>query len=228
MKMAVVIYGSPGSGKGTQAEKIAEKFNLIHFDTGKIIEKTVHDPKNASDPIIQREKQLFDSGMLCTPSWVLELVIKNIKEISSQDKGLVFSGSPRTMYEAEGDKENNIPGVVQTLEEVYGKENVLVLRLMVSRETAIFRNTHRRVCEKCRFILQYSPENEKLTECPQCGGKLVRRSLDTPDVMNVRLEEYKHRTKPIFDFLEERNYQIIDIDGEKSPEDVAKEIFEKI
>ncbi len=228
MKFAIIIYGPPGSGKGTQAEKIAEKFNLIHFDTGKMIEKTVHDPKNANDPIVQREKKLFDSGILCTPSWVLSLVVENIKKICDKDTGLVFSGSPRTMYEAEGDKKENIPGVIETLEDCYGKENLVFLRLNVSRETAIYRNTHRRVCESCRFILQYSPENEKLDKCPQCGGKLVRRSLDTSEVMSVRLEEYKHRTKPIFDFVEARGYELVDINGEDEPEAVSAEIFGKL
>lgn len=227
-KIAIIIYGPPGSGKGTQAEKIAKKFDLIHFDTGKIIEKTVHNPKNINDPIIQKERELFDSGKLCTPSWVLELVIKNIEEIAKQGAGLVFSGSPRTMYEAEGDKEKGIPGVIETLEKYYNKENIVVLRLNVSDQTATFRNVHRRVCEKCRFLLQYSPENEKLTKCPKCGGKLIRRSLDTEEVMKVRLEEYKHRTKPIFDFLEAQNYQIISIDGESDPETVFQSILEQI
>lgn len=255
-KIAVVIYGPPGSGKGTQAEKIAQAFNLIHFDTGKIIEKTVHDPKNARDPIIQEERRLFDTGFLTTPPWTLNLVLENIKKIYSEGKGVVFSGSPRTEYEAEGDKsariplgyyplrsrwdltgsqrdgipegKEGIPGVIEILEKYYGKENIIFLRLNVSRQTAIYRNTHRRVCEKCRFILQYSPENEKLDKCPRCGGKLVRRSLDTADVMKVRLEEYGHRTKPIFDFVEARGYKIIDIDGEPEPDAVARDINGKL
>ena len=227
-KVAIIIYGPPGSGKGTQAEKIAEKFNLVHFDTGKTIEKTVHDPKNADDPIIQKERQLFDTGKLCTPSWVLSLVGENIKKIFSEGKGIVFSGSPRTLYETEGDKEKKIPGVIEILEKYYGKENIIILRLNVSKKTAIYRNTHRRVCEECGFILQYSPENEKLTQCPKCGGKLVRRSLDTAEVMKVRLKEYEQRTKPIYDFLEKRGYKITEIDGEPSPEIVTKNIFNKI
>jgi adenylate kinase len=227
-KIAIVIYGSPGSGKGTQAEKIAQAFDLIHFDTGKIIEKTVHDPKNAHDPIVQEERRLFDTGFLTTPPWTLNLVLENIKKIHSEGRGIVFSGSPRTEYEAEGDKKEGIPGVIETLEKYYGRENIFFLRLNVSRQTAIYRNIHRRICEKCRFILQYSPENEKLDKCPQCGGKLVRRSLDTADVMKVRLEEYGHRTKPIFDFVEARGYKIIDIDGEPEPDAVARDINEKL
>ncbi len=228
MKLAIIIYGPPGSGKGTQAEQIAKRFGLIHFDTGKIIEKTVHDPKNAGDPVIRKERDLFDSGILCTPSWVLNLVVENIKKIYKSGEGLIFSGSPRTMYEAEGDKERRIPGVIETLEQNYGKQNILVFRLNVSETTSVFRNTHRKVCDKCRFILQYSPENEKLTECPNCGGKLVRRSLDTEDVMKVRLEEYQQRTKPIVDFLEARDYKVIDVDGEPEPVLVAKSIFKAI
>jgi len=228
-KISVVIYGSPGSGKGTQADLIAEHYGLVHFDTGKVIEKTVHDPKNAGDPVIQRERQLFDTGILCTPEWVLKLVTAKIREIAEcEDEGLVFSGSPRTMYEAEGDKEKNIPGVIPILEEIFGKENLIVLRLNVSAESSIFRNSHRRVCEDCQTPLLYSAETEKLTHCPKCGGRIVTRTLDVPETIKVRLEEYKNRTEPIFQFLKNKGISVIDIDGEPAPAVVTRSIFEKI
>lgn len=228
-KIAVTIFGPPGSGKGTQADLLAERYDLVHFDTGKVIERTVHNPKNANDPIIQREKKHFDTGILCTPDWVLALVGEKIREIGQcEDEGLVFSGSPRTLYEAEGDKEKNIPGVIEVLEKIFGKENLIIIRLNVSEESSIFRNSHRRVCDVCQKPLLFNPENEKLTHCPHCGGKIVSRVLDKPEIIKIRLEEYHNRTKPIFDFIESRKIPIIDIDGEPEPSVVSRNIFEEI
>ncbi len=228
-KIAIVVYGPPGAGKGTQADLLAERYGLIHFDTGKVIEKTVYDKKNVDDPVIQRERRLFDAGILCTPAWVLELVTRKIAEIAaSEARGIVFSGSPRTMYEAGGDEENGVPGVISTLEDIFGKENIVVKRLNVSPELSIFRNSHRRVCENCQTPLMHTPDNEKLELCPKCGGKIVTRTLDAPETIKVRLEEYKNRTKPIFDYLADSNIPVIDIDGEADPDTVARNIFREI
>lgn len=220
MKSVIIIYGPPGSGKGTQAQRVAEHFSFEHFDTGQILEQTVHDPTKQDDPIIQREKKLFDEGILCTPEWVTEVVRKAIKKFHSQEKGLIFSGSPRTVYEAEN--------LVPLLEELYSPENIFIIRLLIRPETSIFRNSHRRVCQKCGQPLFYTPENEKLTQCPLCGGKLVRRTLDDPEDIKVRLKEYENRTKPVFKFMEEHGYQIIKIDGEPSIKEVTKSVLEKL
>ena len=79
-KIAVALFGSPGSGKGTQADLLAERYGLIHLDTGKLIEKAVHDPEKQDDPAIIRERKNFDSGFLTTPEWFVEEII--IREIS--------------------------------------------------------------------------------------------------------------------------------------------------
>lgn len=228
-KIAVMVFGPPGSGKGTQADLIADHYDLIHFDTGKVIERTVHNPRNAGDPVIRREKENFDTGILCTPEWVLMLVGEKIKEIAGHgDKGLVFSGSPRTIYETEGDKEKNTPGIISFLEKIFDKENIFALRLDISEKSSIFRNSHRRVCAACQKPLLYIPENERLTHCSICGGKIVTRTLDTPETIKVRLEEYKNRTKPIFDYIERRSILIISIDGEPTPSIVTQSIFKEI
>jgi len=218
-QLVVIIYGPPGSGKGTQARRIAEDFALEHFDTGQLIEKWVHRPDLQDDPIIQREKENFEKGILCTPEWVAEIVKEEIRQSHQKGKGIVFSGAFRTLPEA---KE-----VFPSLEDFYGKGNIYVLRMMVNPETSVFRNSHRRVCEKCGQPIVYSPENEKLTECPKCGGKLVRRVLDKPEVIKVRLKEYQKRTEPIYQFWKERGIKVIDIEADKkmSVEDVHRDIL---
>ena len=100
---AVMIYGQPGSGKGTQANLLQAVKNFYHFDTGRYIERVIRDPANAKDKIIQREKKLNESGLLNTPSWVLGIFKKETEKIAKANMGIVYSGSPRTMYEAFGE-----------------------------------------------------------------------------------------------------------------------------
>lgn len=220
MPKIIIIYGPPGSGKGTQANKLAEKLGLVHFDTGYTIEKKVHSVELRDDPIIQRERQLFDNGILCTPEWVAEMIKEAVGKIENEGKGVVFSGSPRTLPETE----EFIPFV----ESLYGKENIYVLKISVKAETSVFRNSYRRVCADCGLSLAYTPENEKLDKCLKCGGKLVKRILDKPEIIKVRLKEFAERTEPIYKYLVGQNYKIINIDGEPSVEEIHQEILSKI
>ncbi len=106
MKMtqkAVIIYGPPGAGKGTQAELLERNFDFIHFDTGRYLEMMYKSPKVKTDRTLKKEKNLFDNGFLNTPSFVLGVVSRATKRIAQSGFSLVYSGSPRTMYEAFGD-----------------------------------------------------------------------------------------------------------------------------
>jgi adenylate kinase len=140
-KKAIIIYGPPGSGKGTQADLLAKNVGFTHFDTGKFVEKLVHDPALQDDPSIQLERKNFETGKLMTPAFVLEKVSGAAKKIAVAGEGLIFSGSPRTLYEAFGDV--NTEGLVSILEGLYGKENIHVFLINVKSETSIARNSAR-------------------------------------------------------------------------------------
>ncbi len=209
-KTAIIFYGPPGSGKGTQANLLAKKFDLIHFDTGKFLENIVHDPARQKEKIVQRERALFDAGILLTPKFVLREVAKATKRIEKAGFGVIFSGSPRTMSEAEG--------FIPTLERHYGKENIFVFELCLPAHGSTERNSKRLVCSICGYTLlsKYYP-SARPKYCPVCAGPFYKRTLDNADVIAVRLKEYRERTEPIFGFLKKRGYHIRVVDATPAP-----------
>lgn len=219
MKKIAVVYGPPGAGKGTQANLLEDLAGFIHFDTGKYIEQVIRDPKNQNNPAIATEKKKFDSGVLCSPEWVLKIVREEMLELSKTGFNIAFSGSPRTEFEAFGDKDNE--GLISVFEKTYGKENVYIFLLNISPESSIKRNSDRLVCSICaRPVLALV----KIDSCPVCGASFRKRSLDNPETIKVRLEEYKNRTYPIIEKLKTMEFKINEIDGEPLPYKVFEEI----
>jgi len=226
-KIIVILIGPPGSGKGTQAGLLAEKLGLYSFETSRVLEESwVGADKNdyieadGKKFYLLKEKKIFDEGKLCDPPFVAFMVEKKIRELAGQGKGIVFSGSPRTVYE--GKK------LMPLLLKLYGKKNILVLELKVSDKEAIWRNVRRKICSKCRYPVPYTKETQKLTKCPKCGGLLVVRNLDTEKTMKVRLKEYKNRTYPLFDYFREIGVLVKEINGEQSIEDVFRDILKVV
>ncbi len=224
MNKVVLVYGPPGSGKGTQADLLQEIKEFFHFDTGRYIEQVIRDPANAKDKIVQREKKLFDAGILCTPSWVLSIVSKKAKGLARAGISIVFSGSPRTLFEAFGDPKNQ--GLIEVLERAYGKKNISIFSLKVPPKISIWRNSHRLVCSTCGTPILYQ-KNRKL-KCAFCSAPLRTRSLDDPKIIKVRLKQYEERTRPILERLKARGYKINTINGELAPYIVFKNIVKKI
>ena len=83
-KRAIIMYGPPGAGKGTQAELLSRKMNVTHFDTGRYIESLVHSKEAGTDPVLKQEQINFDEGKLCTPSWVLNIIEETTKFLRQQ------------------------------------------------------------------------------------------------------------------------------------------------
>jgi adenylate kinase len=215
-KMAVILYGAPGSGKGTQANLLAAKFGLIHLDTGKFLEAIVHDPARQKEKTVKRERVLFDGGKLMTPSFVSREVILETKRIHDAGFGIIFSGFPRTISEAEV--------FYPILKKLYGK-NVAAFALDVPRSFSLKRNSARRICKVCGYALLtafYPTKNPK--HCPVCGGPFYKRSLDNPRVIEVRLKEYEDRTRPIFALMSDLGYRLHHVMGTPAP----YVVFEKL
>ena len=221
----IILLGPPGAGKGTQAELLSERLNLYYLETSKIIEKEVMNAKKNEFVEIggkryplSKEKKLWKSGKLCTPEVVTFWIKNKIKELANEKKKIVFAGSPRTLYEA---KE-----ILPLLKKLYGLENIRVLLLEISPQETIFRNSHRRICELMRHPILYSKETANLKRCPLDGSKLIRREgLDDPEVIKIRIEEYKKRTLPVVDYLKKEGIKVEKISASGSPAEVFNKII---
>ena len=233
-KHVIILFGPPGAGKGTQSELLSEKMGLYLFETSKILEREFKKAEDLDKKSTERwikfdnqkfdilnEKELWKSGVLCSPPFVVYLVVKEFKKLAEEGDNLILSGSPRTLYEAE--KEMPI------LSELYGKENIKIAMIEISAEVTVFRNTHRKICELMRHSILFNKETDKLSLCPLDGSRLVKRKdLDDPETIKVRLEQYKERTLPLFEYFKNNGFKVSKINGEKSVAEVHKEILKKL
>ena len=224
MKKIVILFGPPGAGKGTQAELLADKTGYYHLESSKVIEHcfTTQEPEKVFDIEgksykVADEKEIWLSGKLNSPPFVVNLLVEKIKELADQEKSIIFSGSPRTVYEADIE--------APLLIKLYGLENITFFMLDIKPETTIHRNSNRRICELVRHSILFTKETEHLTLCPLDGSKLVRRGLDDPKVITKRLEEFKERTYPIAADMEAHGIKIHKINGEPSVAEVHNSIM---
>lgn len=226
--IAIIIYGPPGSGKGTQAQLLAEKFDLIHLDSGRYLREILYNPKFKKNKIIQRERKINEAGKLNTPSWVLKIISERVEKIGKLNKGIVFSGSPRTLYETVSIQKRK--GIIELLEKIYKKKNIFIFKINISEKQTVKRNSNRLVCSICRnpVLGQKSIIGCKLSRCSLCGAKLEHRFDDKKEVISTRLKEYRERTLPIIQFLKKRGYKIAEIDGSPLPYKIYNNILTKL
>lgn len=214
--------GPIGSGKDTQADLLAPKIGYTIFKSTQALEKKFNNTKleDSDYQDMIKEKKMWEDGILLTPNWVGGVVNEAVEKlIASGVKGIIFSGSPRTLPEAEIE--------IPKLESFYGKDSILVFKLHISSEETVKRNSQRLFCE---FSHPINPDLAKTNPiiCPDDGGKIIRRVLDDPKVIEVRLREYETRTVPAIKYIEEKGISVIDIPGENTIEIIAKDIWDSL
>ncbi|GIO10297.1 adenylate kinase [Brevibacillus reuszeri] len=208
--MNIILMGLPGAGKGTQAERIVEEFNIPHISTGDMFRAAV---KNET-PLGLEAKSYMDKGLLVPD----EVVIGIVRERLSMDdcaNGFLLDGFPRTVPQAEA--------LTATVKEL-GREINHVININVRREQLIERLTGRWICPVCgaSYHTMFNPPKE-VGVCDKDGGKLYQREDDKPEVVAQRLDVNIAQTQPLIDYYSAQEL-LRDINGEQDIQVVFAEI----
>ena len=206
--MNVILLGAPGAGKGTQATKLVEKYNVPHISTGDIFRANI----KGQTPIGIVAKSYIDKGQLVPDEVTVEIVKNRLNEEDCQERGYLLDGFPRNTFQAEElDKFSNVEKVVN---------------VSVDLSKLLKRITGRRVCSKCGESYHVDFLNGK-TDCARCGGELIQRADDNEATVEKRLAVYAEQTKPLIEYYEKAG-KLVTVDGDKSIDAVFAEICEKL
>jgi adenylate kinase len=221
MKRIVILMGVPGSGKGTQAKKISQKYNYGHISTGDLCRRLEADPNG--DP---KEKAMLadmKAGKLVSDDLIYKMAFAEMDKFLDAGHGVVLDGAIRNLEQA---KKYQSYFVNKNL-----VDEIVVLEIKISDEESFNRLTKRKMCKACGHILPYTLENDlsvgsgqEKNICPECGGELYVRSDDDPAIAKKRIAEQGNvAIQPILDFFIEKNLLIF-VDGGLSIEKVEEEI----
>lgn len=205
--MKLILLGAPGAGKGTQAEKIVNKYNIPAISTGNILRAAVKDGTEMG----MKAKSYMDAGQL-VPDEILIGIIKDRLKEKDCENGFILDGFPRTIPQA------------QALEDM-GVEIDKVLDIEVSDEAITKRMSGRRVCSQCAN--SYHTEYKKPAKegvCDACGGELIQRKDDAPETVKARLVEYHEMTEPLKDFYEKLGKLVV-VQGQEEVADTTALVF---
>ncbi len=208
--MNLILLGPPGSGKGTQAKLIVEKYGIPQISTGDMLREAV-----AKGTELGKEaKKYMDAGKLVPDEVVIGIVKERLQQPDCE-KGFILDGFPRTIPQAEA--------LDKILEEL-GKKIDAVINIQVPEEEIVKRIVNRRTCKNCGAVyhLIYNPPKED-NKCDKCGGELYQRDDDKEEVVRQRYKVYKEQTEPLVEYYAKKGV-LYNIDGTKSIEEVFAEI----
>ncbi len=214
MKKIIILLGVPGSGKGTQAKRLAEKYGYGHISTGDLLRALANDSQ--ADKKDKQALEDMKSGKL-VPDWLIyKLSFQAIEKQLSQGQGVVLDGAIRNLSQAEEYQKFFV-------EKKLGNE-VLAIEVVLEDEESFNRLTKRRVCAKCGEIIPWLPTTKDLQVCPKCGGELVIRKDDDEIVIRKRIVEQGNvALRPIAEYYEKIGV-LERVDGMRDIDEVEKEI----
>lgn len=208
--MKIIMLGAPGAGKGTQAKRIAEKWQIPHISTGDIFRMNI---KNGTE-LGMEAKKYMDQGLLVPDELVVRILLDRVAQPDCKN-GYVLDGFPRTIPQAE---------VLDAELEKLGEKIDYAIDVNVPDENIINRMSGRRACVSCgaTYHITYAP-TEKEGVCDKCGSELILRDDDKPETVQKRLGVYHQQTQPLIEYYTAKNI-LKSVDGTKDMEDVFQSI----
>jgi adenylate kinase len=193
MDQKIVLMGPPGSGKGTQTERLCAELVFTKISTGDLLREAVRQ----GSPLGLKAKGFMDAGKLVPNELVIDLIKEKMKTVKG---GVILDGFPRNLEQA------------QMLDKITKVD--LAIDLQVNEENLVKRLTMRRTCKNCAavFHLEFNPP-KVAGRCDKCGGELYQRTDDTEKTVRERLRVYKESTLPLVEYYKRKSV-LKTVDGE--------------
>lgn len=215
--MRLIFIGPPGSGKGTQAKRLASRFGIPHISTGDMLREAVA----GGTPLGQQAAPIMAAGGLVPDDLMVGIINERLEKPDAR-KGFILDGFPRTLVQAE-----KLDGLLSSTAPAgagNGDDPLRVLQLLVPDDAIVQRITRRRTCVQCGAIYHLEnnpPANDSV--CDRCGAEVIARPDDTEEAVRKRLESFHRQTMPVAAYYKSK--QILrEVDG-VGPLDV---VFERI
>jgi adenylate kinase len=206
-----VLLGAPGVGKGTQARRLKEFFQIAHISTGDILRDAIRDRIDLGNKV----EDHMEKGELIPDDLMVNLVEKRLHEDDCQN-GFLLDGFPRTVIQA------------KRLDELLQKMRLSldrVISIEIPDEEIISRLSKRLICNQCGYVVVPPDRLEEGDRCPKCEGVVSRREDDKPETIRNRLKVYKERTRSLIEYYKDQNL-FVRVDGMGTVDEVYQRILD--
>ncbi|HJA28778.1 MAG TPA: adenylate kinase [Candidatus Olsenella pullicola] len=206
--MNIVLLGAPGSGKGTQAQKLVAEFGFAHISTGDLLRAAIKEGTKLG----KKAKGYMDAGQLVPDDLVVDLVKERLEADDAQ-RGFILDGFPRNAAQAVT-LDSELAAMGRTLD--------AALLIDVKSEVIVERLSSRRTCRACGYTAPAGVDT-----CPRCGGEMYQRDDDKPETIQHRLDVYETQTSPLVEYY--RGHSILkEVDGDRPVDEVYADVKERL
>lgn len=192
----IIFVGPQGSGKGTQAQLLSRHLNSEYIEMGALLRKVATENSEFGKHV----KSQIEKGLLLDDAELIGIIDTKLKDLTAETK-VIFDGVPRKVKQAEY--------LVNYLKE-HGRQNIITIYILVPRHLAIERLSKRLICSACEHPEIKNSDSNQV--CSLCGGALIRRQDDVPELINKRLDLFEEETLPAIDFLKKET-RLVRVDG---------------
>jgi adenylate kinase len=208
----LLLFGPPGVGKGTQAQRLATVFKIPHIATGDMLRAAIQ----SYTPLGARAKEFIDKGQLVPDALVLDLIAERLSNPDTT-RGFLLDGFPRTVPQAEA---------LGDMLAKQGKKLDHILVLHAADEELVSRIASRRTCESCQASYHLIAKPPRVRGvCDRCGGNLIQRSDDSEEIIRNRLREFMAKTWPVLEYFERIGWPVRKIDATGNMDQIFGRIY---